>query len=328
MARRPSIKDVAGLAGVSTATVSHVINHTRFAEPATAARVERAIAELHYVNNGWARMLRSEKSDIIGMLIAGLSNPYAVPLTNCALEQARARGYQLFITPISNSDPDHNERALSTLLSYRVAGVLSMPFDPPVLRSVINRLNGVPFGCIEGDPDLSDTVTTDHEDAAYRATRLLAERYRRIGFVMGAESFETSRARLRGYRRALEDAGIPPRPEYVANGESDVRGGHEAALRLLRTDMEALFVGNNLMLQGALSAIAGTDSRLFGRLAIVGFDDQDWYSFYRPSITAIRQPLPEMVEAAVELLFQRMEHPDRPIERRVLPTELIRRESF
>ena len=328
MTKRPSLRDVAQLAGVSTATVSHVINGTRYVEPQTAERVRAAIDQLHYVNNGWAKMLRSEKSDIIGMLINDLVNPYSISITNCALELVRARGYQLYITPVSNDDPEGNDRAIQTLMSYRAAGVLSIPLDSAVIHRIHDQLRGIPMSCIEGDPALTDTVDTNHREATREAVALITRRHARIGFVRGAVAYPTSESRLQGYREAIDAAGIDFQPRYVACGDSSVKGGYEAARRLLSTDITALFVANDLMMQGALQAIAEVDASLFGRLAIVGFDDQDWYGFYRPSITAIRQPLREMVSKAVDLLFLRIQQPDRPLEHHILPASLIRRESF
>ncbi len=328
MGKRPSLKDVAELAGVSTATVSHVINQTRYVEPQTAERVRHAIAELHYVNNGWAKMLRSEKSEIIGMLIKDLVNPYSISITNSALELVRSRGYQLYITPISNDDPKRNDRAVQMLMSYRAAGVLSIPQDPSVLHRIYDQLRGVPMSCIEGDPELTDTVDTNHREAARQAISLLAEKHSHIGFIRGAAEYRTSESRFQGYLEALSEKGMPFRPEYVACGYSSVQGGYAAARKLLETDVTALFVANDLMLQGTVRAIAETDGTLFERLAIVGFDDQDWCAFYRPTITAIRQPLEEIVSKAVDLLFLRIQDPDRPLERHIIPATLIRRESF
>ena len=297
-------------------------------EPQTAERVRAAIDQLHYVNNGWAKMLRSEKSDIIGMLINDLVNPYSISITNSALELVRARGYQLYITPISNDDPEGNDRAIETLMSYRAAGVLSVPLNLTVIRRIHDQLRGIPMSCIEGDASLTDTVDTNHLEATRETVSLIARRHARIGFVRGAVGYPTTESRLQGYREAIDDAGIPFQPQYVACGNSSVKGGYEATRKLLSSDVTALFVANDLMMQGALQAIAEVDTSLFTRLAIVGFDDQDWYSYYRPSITAIRQPLREMVSRAVDLLFHRIQQPDRPLEHHILPASLIRRESF
>ena len=328
MSRRPSLKDVAELARVSTATVSHVINNTRFVEPATAERVRLAIAELHYVNNSWAKMLRSKKSDIIGMMIYDLVNPYSVTITNCALELVRARGYQLYIMPVSNDDGESVGQAVQRLLSYRAAGVLSLPLDESSLRSIRDQMGSIPMCCIGGDLELCDTVDTNHQQATYDAVRLIARKHTRIGFVQGRESYRTTKNRFLGYKGALQNAGITFRPEYVAYGNSTVAGGCEATRTLLKTDITALFVANDLMLQGAVQAIAETGGALFDRLAIVGFDDPEWSSFYRPTITTIRQPLAEMVAKAVELLFLRMQDPNRSFENHIIPAQLICRESF
>ena len=328
MSKRPGLKEVAQLAGVSATTVSHVINHTRYVEPETEQRVRNAIKELNYVNNSWARMLRSERSEIIGILITDLTNPFTITITNCAMERVREKGYQLYIVPISNTDYEANDRAIQTLISYRAEGVLSVPIDNEVLHRIMKQLSDIPVCCIEGDPEMTDTVDTDHEEAAYKTTRILAEAHSRIGFIKGAPQFITSEARYKGYLKALQDSGIPFREEYVAEGDSSVPGGYQAMRRLLGTEITAVFVGNNMMLQGAVKAINDVNSDLFSKLAIVGFDDQDWYALYRPTITAIRQPLPEIVDKAVDLLFARIQEPDRPLQKEIIPAELIRRESF
>lgn len=327
MPKRPNLKDVAVMAGVSTTTVSHVINQTRYVDPATEARVQQAIKELRYVNNSWAKMLKSDQSDIIGLLVTDLRNPYEVHITNYTLQLIRSSGYQLHIAPMSARDRDTNQRAIQSLLSYRVAGVVSVPFMREQLAVFHEALN-VPMVCIEGFSDMTDTVDTDHREATRKTIRLMADTHQKIGFIVGENHFLTSQLRLQGYQQALSESGLTFDPNYVANGHSTVEGGYAAAKELLKTDITALFAANNSMMQGTLQAINETDPGLYDRIALVGFDDQDWYPLFRPSITAIRQPLYEIVKKAVDLLMLRMQEPNRPLEQFIIPSELMRRDSF
>lgn len=331
MRKRATLKDVAELSGVSTTTVSHVVNGTRFVDPTTAARVQSAISELNYVNNHWAKMLKSDRSNIIGLCITNYENPYERHITFYAQKIVQECGYQLHISVFQDNMED-NYKSIQNLLSLRVDGVIA-PLTPiflnPQLLNLCEKL-GAPIVCAPAtlDWDCIDTVDTNHEEVAYETIRLMTQKHRRIGFISGVPEFSTSIDRLNGYKRALEEAGIPYNEDYVACGNSSIQGGYEAAKQLLQTDVTAIFAANNSMMHGTIQAINETDVSIYDRIALVGFDDEDWYPLMRPSITAIRQPLEEIIRKSVELLLDKIEHPDRPSKHITIPSELIRRESF
>lgn len=331
MRKRATLKDVSELAGVSTTTVSHVINGTRFVDPATAARVQSAVSELNYVNNHWAKMLKSDRSDIISLFITNYENPYERHITFYAQQIVQEYGYQLHIS-VLRDNPEDNYKSFQNLMSLRVAGVitpLSPIFQLPQMQNLCEKL-GVPVVCAPAalDWDCIDTVDTNHEEATCEAIRLMAQKHRRIGFISGYPEYSTSVDRLQGYRRALKEAGIAYDEDCVVCGHSSIRGGYEAAKQLLKRDVTAIFAANNSMMHGTIQAINETDVSIYDRIALVGFDDEDWYPLMRPSITAIRQPLKEIIRKSVELLLDKIEHPDRPGRHITIPSELIRRESF
>lgn len=331
MRKRATLKDVANRAGVSTTTVSHVINRTRFVEPATAQRVQEAINELNYVNNQWAKMLKSDCSNIIGLCVTDLENPYERHIAFYTQQIVQEYGYQLHIC-VLQKDVEENYKSVKNLLALRVAGVIA-PLTPvflhPQLQSLCEKL-GAPIVCAPAAPDwdFTDTVDTNHEEATYQAIQLMTQTHRRIGFISGDPGYSTSIDRMQGYRRALEEAGIPYKSDYVVCGNSTIQGGYNAAKQLISTDVTAIFAANNTMMHGTIQAINETGVDIYNRIALVGFDDEDWYTLVRPSITAIRQPLKEIIRTSVALLLDKIEHPDRPSKHITIPSELIRRESF
>ena len=306
-----TIRDVAKRAGVSVATVSHVINGTRKVAPETAERVHRAMEELDYHPNAVARSLRTRKTQVIGVVVSDITNPFFATLVRGAEDAALEAGYSIVVC---NSDEtiEKENRYVQVLRRRRVDGMLLAPVgggENPAIWKLARQ--GVPFVFVDRRaPGVeADAVLSDNVGGAYLATKHLIERgHERIGIVLGIPGATTTEERLAGYRRALEEAGIPLAEELVVWGGYRVEGGRRATAELLSLTPPptAIFSTNNLMTVGTLQELFARGVRIPDQIAVVGFDDLEWAEMANPPLTAVAQRPHEIGHRAVRLLLERL----------------------
>lgn len=309
-----TIRDVAERAGVSVATVSHVINGTRKVAPDTAERVRRAMEELDYQPNAVAQSLRTRTTHVIGVLVSDITNPFFATLVRGAEDAAVAAGYSVIVC---NSDEDlsKEDSYVRLLLRRRMDGLLIAPVRDgasPAVQELAKRR--MPFVFIDRKAAgvSVDAVLSDNVGGAYRATRHLIERgHRRIGIVLGIPGATTTEERFAGYRQALQEAGIPFSEDLVAWGGYRIEGGRQAAVQLLsRPDPPtAIFSTNNQMTVGVLQELFLRHIPIPAKVAVVGFDDLDWAEMVIPPITVVAQNPYEIGRCAFKLLFARLNDP-------------------
>jgi LacI family transcriptional regulator len=329
-----TVRDVARRAGVSTSTVSHVLNRTRFVSDDLCDRVLAAMRELEYHPNAAARMLSLRRSNALGLIVSDIRNPFFASITRGVEDVAQEHGYTVVLC---NSDEDlkRETACLKTLESRQVDGVL-LASAGAAYEHVIRLVQaGFPMVLVDRDlPDLgAPAVLLDNEGAAYSAVRHLIERgHQRIGMISGRASISTTTERVAGYQRAVREAGLELDDHLVISGESTSEGGAAATHALL--DMQqpptAIFSGNNLMSIGALSAIASRNLTVPDDVALVGFDDFPfpWSDAFRPHLTTVAQPTYELGRRAAETLVHMLNGSQtQAAERTVLEGKLVIRES-
>ena len=325
-------RDVARRAGVSTSTVSHVVNATRPVSPELRDRVLEAMRELGYEPNAVARSLKIKRSHTIGLIISDIANPFFTAVVRGVEDIAQARGYMLIVGN-SDEDPGKEEAYLRLLAARRVDGLILAPAGEP--HPYLDRLVQDGFPLVFLDRDVAElpvaAVLLDSVVAAESAVRHLIQLgHRRIGMIAGRPRISSTNDRVAGYRNALAAAGLPFDPDLVVSGGSRAEGGAAAAEALLAVSPRptALFIGNNLMTIGAVGAVLGCGLTIPDDIAVVGFDDFSWADVFRPRLTTVAQPTYELGKLAAELLVRRIELGDiDPPPRVVLPGELIIRES-
>jgi len=330
-----TVHDVARRAGVSTSTVSHVVNRTRFVSDELRARVEAAMRELDFTPNAAARMLTLKRSHTIGLIVSDIRNPFFASVARGVEDVAQEQGYTLVLC---NSDETAwRERAcLNALETRAVDGVLLA--SAGVADEHLSRLvqAGYPIVLVDRDlPELgAPAVLLDNEGAAYSAVwHLITRGHRRIAMLSGRAAISTTTERVAGYRRALREAGVDMDDRLIVSGESTSEGGVIAANAVLDLDIppSAIFSGNNLMSIGALQAIGNRGLLVPEDVALVGFDDFPfpWSDAFRPHLTTVAQPTYELGRRAAELLVQRLQGLSAPTsaERVVLDGKLVVRES-
>lgn len=325
-----SIKDVAELAGVSTATVSRVLSNKPHISLEARERVLSAVQQLDYSPNLVARSLRVQQANIIGLLVSDIRNPFFTEVSRSVEDAAYAEGMNVFLCN-TEEDVEKEGTYLRLMRNANVAGVILSP----TLRTAENLAGQLdpqwPMVVIDRRVESAsiDMVLLDNVDSAYRLTEhLLGDGHSRIASVMGVTS-ATGRERREGYLRALRSHGIEPEPELSKYVDPRDEAGYKAACELLaRPDRpDAIVTSNSLLTQGALRAIQDSGLALPDEIALAGFDDTTWTSLVRPGITVIAQPTYEVGQTAVELLMRRLEDPTRSAREVVLRGKLVVRGS-
>jgi LacI family transcriptional regulator len=329
-----NLKQVAVLAGVSTATVSHVLNNTARVSPKLRERVLKVARELNYQPNSLARSLVTRRSNVVGMVITDIMNPFYGALTRGAEDVLAREGYTLLV---GNSDGncEKEEAYYRTFLAKRLDGFLLITCPTEYPPSYLSRHNAEETPVVlmnRNYPGVrADTVMADSEEGSWRAvTHLLEMGHRRIGIITGPAQHVSSQQRLLGYKRALHEHRLPVEDELIREGQFDVKSGYERAKRLLslRDRPTALYAFNAAMSMAALRAIFDSGLRCPEDVALVSFDDIEWFDLIRPRITAVAQPSYELGATSAQTILDRIsERLSSPPQKTILKTELIVRES-
>ena len=327
-----TLSDVARLAGVSTMTVSRVINNSSYIRPETRARVNDAIAELGYMPNILARQLRSKRTKTIALVMTDIANPFFTTIARGVEDTARVQGYAVMFCNTYESEAEE-DAYVSLLIQRRIDGVLLVPAAGTGGSLRLLQKHGMPVVILDRNLRTAevDQVRADSEAGAYAAVRhLLDLGHRRIAVLTGPEVVSTSTDRVAGYRRALSDACLESDCEQVVYGEFNVASGFAMTQRILEAGPRptAIFAANNFIAFGAIRALREAEIAIPGDMSIVVFDDlpQGWV--LDPFLTVVSQPAYEIGRQAAELMLARLAG-NAPAGPRtiILPSELIVRRS-
>ena len=326
-----TIREVAESAGVSYATVSHVINNTRVVTQETRERVLAAMTALNYHPNALARSLRQGKTNTIGLVLPDSANPFFAEISRGIEDVAFKKGYSVFFC---NTELD-TERELfyvDVLSKKQVDGIIFVAAgDQADSLDFLLRQN-MPVVMIDRDlPNVQvDAVLTDHQLGGFLATQHLIELgHTRIACIAGPSSITPSAERITGYRKALEEAGLPYEESLILRGDYHAQSGMDSTHSILKMTLRptAIFALNDLMALGALGAAAEAGYSVPKDLAVVGYDNLELARFTNPPLTTIAQPKKEIGLQAVNLLVDRISRKNQPPSRLVLAPELIIRRS-
>ena len=329
------MRDVARLARVSVTTVSTIVNGRGGVRPELAQRVEDAMATLDYFPNEVARSLRVNRTFTIGMVVPDVSNFFFNDVFLGVETKARENGFSVVLCD-SHDDPVQERDLLVMLVRRRVDGILLASAQASLAES---RLAGrrPPIVCFDRAPAgfKAGVVVIDNVLASLEAARYLIELgHQRIAVIAGPETTLTGWGRLEGVRKALQEAHIPLREEYVRLGDFFTEGGYRAALEILQlpTPPTAVIACNNRKTLGLMRALKDLGLKCPQDVSVLGFDEFDWYELFSPRLTTVVQPSYEMGKRATEMLLQVIEAPDQYLKSRegnrvVLKAELRVRES-
>jgi LacI family transcriptional regulator, xylobiose transport system transcriptional regulator len=321
---RVTIAHIADAAGVSVPTVSKVVNGRADVAPGTRARVERLLQEHGYQRRSRGRDARAQLLDVV---FNELESPWAMEIVKGVEEVAREHGLGVVLS--AREGPGALGRSwIDAVAARRSAGLILVVSE--LSNEAASRLNAreIPFVIVdpagEPAPDVPSVGATNWNGGVAATRHLLELGHRRIGMIGGPPGMLCSRARVDGYRSALETAGLAVDPELVRAGDFHVESGYEhgRALLTLRQRPTAIFAGSDLQAFGVYEAARQLSMRVPEDLSVIGFDDLPMARWVGPPLTTIRQPLSEMAATAARLVLGQSS--DRRVE---LATSLIVRQS-
>lgn len=330
--RRPTIRDVATVAGVSTATVSHVLNRPELVAEKTRARVEQVIRDLAYVRNASARQLSDGRSLAVGLVILD-ANPFNTELARGVEDAVKEEGYVVIVCNSAGST-EREEQNLRLLEEQRVDGVLITPVATskiPVLERLRSGGSAVVLVDYRGGRDECSVSVDDVTGGRLAARHLVELEHRRIGLINGPASIQPNADRRKGFLAELRALGAEVQLEHdLATDVLRVDAGDRAAAILLDRPNHptAVFCGNDLLAIGVLRAALTRGLSIPGDLAIVGFDDVIFAELATVPLTSVRQPIYDLGRSAAKLLLDEARtHDAHKHKRLVFKPELVVRES-
>jgi DNA-binding LacI/PurR family transcriptional regulator len=309
-----TIKQVADLAGVSIGTVSHVISGAVPVSEVLRGRVQNAIQLLDYHPNHIARSLKTRKTCTLGIVIPDMTIPFFPKVIRGAETAAQKSGYSV-VAIDSNDDAERQREVVSLLRSQRVEGILLVVASGEDSLAQLPRLvdSGIPIVCLDrlpGGVQVDSVCVEDRAAAEMGVAHLIEQGHTKIAIVTGELTLKNEQERLRGYRDALEKAGIPINPNLV--WEASLR--HGDALDVCRKNLAvpgkrptALFATNGVTGMSALRSMMECGLQTPDDVAFVTFDELTAEDLFRPSITSIVQPAYDIGYRAAEILLDRIE---------------------
>jgi LacI family transcriptional regulator len=308
---RVTIKDVAALCGVSTQTVSRVINNRPDVAPDTRERVEGAIASLGYSPSAVARTLVARRSNAIGVLLAGMGYTGTVSTLRGIIDESALLGLTVLIAELPEGDSlDDPRPAVSALVERHVDGII---MSVPAVGHAVDRIKAVlpdrhePVVFVKaGVSDRYSSVLVDNVAAVEEVIDHLVSIGRtRVGHISGPASWHEARDRRAGWQRALERHGLEADPGLCEEGDWSPSSGATAMSSLLdrSPDLDAVVAANDRMALGAMHTLRGRGLRIPEDVAITGFDDIEEAAWFAPPLTSVEQPLAEMGRQAVRRLW-------------------------
>lgn len=305
-----TIKDIARETGLSIATVSKYMNGATLREKNRIA-IERAIKNMNYTVNEYARGLKSNKSRTIGVVIPELSNLFVTQIITRMEDILRRQGYSVMICDC-HTDEKLECEAVRFLLGKMADGIVNMPvgksgrhLQPAVEKKVPIVLIDRPIEKLAG---IADAVLIDNDAAAKLATAYLLEKgHKEIGIIVGPENVFTSTQRLKGYFDAFADYGRVPNEKNVQHGDYTLQSGYESMCQLLtQKQCTAVFVTNYEMTLGAIIAANEMGMKIPDEISVIGFDNMDLSRITHPQLTIVTQPLEQIGAQVANLLLSHL----------------------
>jgi len=325
-----SIYDVAKKAGVSVVTVSRVINNVPTVRQSSKDKVFEAIKELNYQPNAAARSLARGKTNVIGLIIPNLTDPFIMEVVDRVDRELEKMGYFLALSVIEKTEEDCKARSNFLFQHERVDGILIM--TPLFERDYVNSLKAknLPFVILDNQiyPFTEPSIVVDNYKGGYEVTRYLLELgHNKIGYIGGPEELLAAVQRGKGYMNALEEIGLEP--FCMERGDYDISTGYEVTKKWIESDKlpTAIFAGDDHIAFGVIDALRQFNIRVPEDVSVVGFDDHPFASKLHPFLTTVKQPAVEIGIKGVETLFKIMKGEQKSNVVIKLSPTLIKRDS-
>jgi DNA-binding LacI/PurR family transcriptional regulator len=325
------IKDIAREAGVSTATVSHVINNTKYVSDPTRDKVQRAIKKFGYHPNAHAQMLALGKSKIIGLLVSDISNPFFPEIIKSIEAAVIGAGYNLFLLN-TNYETERTIEYVQRLIQMKVAGIILMiaEFDEALVAEAKRKKTSFVFQDLGVVGEKVSNIILDYAVGIDEAVQhLVSLGHTSIAHIAGAHEIHSAGVRRQAFVDAMKKH-LPNEPEHrIYEGDFRFEGGRLAASQVLSEKIlpTAVVVANDLMALGAMQEFKAAGLHVPQDISIIGFDDISFASLSEPALTTVCSPRIEIGRRAVEALLLTVDKPHQQgIEIRI-PTYLVKRNS-
>lgn len=313
MRRRTTLGEVARSAGVSLQTVSNVVNMKPVVREETRKLVLEHLELCGYRSNALARSLKTNKSQLIGLVVPSITNSMYAEVAESVVHEAEKRGYTVMMA-VTKRDAQTEVELVNTIIDHSAAGILISPSDPEAAAGKTAIQIGVPIVEMlnRGVKDGCDVFEADNFNGARIAVaHLIALGHRRIAHISGLSN-STGQARQQGYEQALTDSGIAVDPDLIICGQYMREGGRAACERLLSEaeDVTATFCASDLMAYGAMEALAARGLRVPDDMSLIGFDDMNMSSLPGVNLTTVSFAPAQLAKRAIERLIAIIESPD------------------
>jgi LacI family transcriptional regulator len=333
-----TLKTLADLFQVSPKTVSKVLNH----KPGVREELRQAILnkaeELHYVPNLFGRGLQGGSMKTVGVILSDNTSPNYSTVLKGIEASADEQGYNIILCN-SNESKETEEQKIRLLTEKHVEGIIlaSVAYTTDVMKrkSLLGLKSvGIPYVLISRmihDHELHDIVKTDDIEGGYLATKHLIEcGHQNIVYLANKYSVTSSHERLLGFKKALEEHGLPFKQEYIIDQcESTMESGYKIMKAMLgkRKDFTAILAFNDLIAVGAMSAIQEKGYRIPEDIAVIGYDDIEYAKYTTPPLTTIRQDADRIGRLAMDVLINKINNPEAAQQQIYLPPQFIQRSS-
>ncbi len=308
-----TMKDIAKLAGVSTSTVSHVINKTRFVSEEISERVNNAAKELnYYAPSALARSLKVNRTKTIGMLVTTSTNPFFGEVVKGVERSCYHEGYSLILCN-TEGDNERMRESINTLLQKRVDGLILMCSSLEGERiDVFERYPDIPVVVMDWGPMLftSDKIQDNSLRGGYLAAKYLIDcGHKEVGCITGPLIKHQAQMRYEGYKRAMLEAELEFNANWIVESDFECEGGYQAFKKMVERGPlpSSIFVSNDMMAMGVINAANELGIQIPEQLSIIGYDDIHIAKFMSPSLTTIHQPKYRLGQAAVETLICKLD---------------------
>jgi len=325
------IKDIAREAGVSTATVSHVINKTKYVSDPTREKVQKAIQKFNYHPNAHAQMLALGRSKIIGLLVSDISNPFFPEIIKSIEAAVFEIGYNLILLN-TNYESGRAVEYVQRLIQMKVAGIILMiaEFDDALIVEAKRKKTSIVFHDLGIVGERMSNIILDYAVGIDEAVRhLVSLGHTKIVHIAGSHEIHSARVRRQAFIDSMKRYLPKESRPKIFEGDFRFEGGRRAASDVLAEKVRptAIIVANDLMALGAMQAFKAAGLRIPQDMSIIGFDDISFASLSEPALTTVCSPRVEIGRRAFEALMLTMDKPHQQgIEVRV-PTYLIKRDS-
>lgn len=325
-----TMKDIARIAKVSTSTVSHVINNTRYVSDEIREKIMKVVNELNYTPSAVARSLKVKETKTLGMLVTATSNPFFAEVVSGVEQYCNQHHYNLIISSIDGNE-QRLQQNIQTLIQKQVDGLLLMYSD--TRHAMVEQLNlNLPIVVMDWWPTElnADKIYENSEFGAYLATKTLIEQgHKNIAIITGKLDKSLAHNRLLGYQKALQDVHLPINPDWIIESHFDFEGGVEGMKKLLQITPRptAVFACSDTIAVGVYQVAWQQGLRIPQDISVIGYDNIMLAQYLTPPLTTIHQPKAELGKLAVETLLERIKSPDLEYKTTMLQPQLIWRAS-